>query len=94
MDFLFHTIVYYNEKPVYYNVSRTSIGYFAEVVDNPHNVCEAIDFDLEDKVELDPAYKQYKSQIEVIRAEILLIHNGRFRNVKQNDDYRMSNDKY
>ena len=70
MEFLFHTIIYYNDKPVYYNVYRTSLGYFGEVIDNPKNVSEAIDFDLVDNDDLNPGYSQYKPQIEMLWAEI------------------------
>lgn len=39
MSFLFHTIIYFEEKPVYFNVFRSGpTSYFFEILENPHSI--------------------------------------------------------
>jgi hypothetical protein len=46
MNFLFHTIIYFDNVPVYYNVHRVKDGYFVEIQDNPAKIQSAADFHL------------------------------------------------
>jgi hypothetical protein len=46
MKFLFHTIILFDNKPVYYNVYGDEKGFFAEILDNPAKIRAAGDFDL------------------------------------------------
>ena len=46
MEFLFHTIIFFDGVPAYYNVYRGSDHYFLEVLENPKKVVEAMDFEL------------------------------------------------
>jgi hypothetical protein len=46
LNFLFHTIIFFDNVPVYYNIYRKENGYFAEILDNPEKVVKAADFDV------------------------------------------------
>jgi hypothetical protein len=46
MNFLFHTAILFNKVPVYYNIYKDADLYFAEVLDNPNEVINAINFSL------------------------------------------------
>lgn len=46
MSFLFHTVIHFNAVPVYYNICKTAVGYYAQILDNPSGVKEAVEFEL------------------------------------------------
>jgi hypothetical protein len=46
MKFHFHTLVIYDEIPVYYNVHQYDDHYFVEILENPKNLPFARDFNL------------------------------------------------
>jgi hypothetical protein len=66
MDFLFHTILYFDNKPVYYDVHRKQNCYFIELLDNPENVK-----DIEEEFEIDiEDYREINRQKVILRNEI------------------------
>ncbi|HSY60769.1 MAG TPA: hypothetical protein VK796_02785 [Cytophaga sp.] len=44
MHFLFHTVILFDGVPAWYNISKSSDGYFAELVENPHAIVGAASF--------------------------------------------------
>jgi len=51
MNFLFHTIILFDDIRVYYNIYKDNEIYFAEVLGNPNNVITATNFTLQCKKE-------------------------------------------
>jgi hypothetical protein len=44
VQFLFHTVIMFDDVPVYYTIFKDRDHYFAELLENPRNVIEAASF--------------------------------------------------
>ena len=73
MNFLFHTIIEFDNIPVYYNVFKCNDHYFIEILENPKQVAEAKSFTLH------PGGRTRKSselmqekQIEILMEQIMV----------------------
>lgn len=44
MKFLFHTIIFFKDTPVYYTINKDKETYFAEVLENPNKITTAVNF--------------------------------------------------
>ena len=70
MNFLFHTIIFFDKQPVYYNIYSTVSGYFAEILENPMKVPGARNFELINRPHEKFDESQYEDQVELLWDEI------------------------
>ena len=72
MNFLFHTIIEFDNIPVYYNVFKSNDHYFLEILHNPKQVSEAKSFTLYPcRMNRKSSELMQEKQIEILVEEIM-----------------------